>query len=540
MNDNIKCGNSLIDDPSFEKAFNWQQEFPKVFEKGGFDVVIGNPPYVRIQGLQDAYPEMVKYYDKTFKSATGNYDIYALFMERCFDLINDKGVVSFILPHKFLVTDFGVGIRGFFKEKNAVKSIVHFGSEMVFADASTYTCIIDFDKKTKDRVLFKKINPAEIQNYFEWDYMLYDNLSEQNWDLQSQKTFDIIEKLKTQPYTIDDVFDKIFQGIATSLDAVYVFEGVEKGNIIEAYNSKFDYHFEIEKELVKPFIKGNEISKYKNMSNRYYVFFPYDTKGKSIEEEYIKRNLPKTYDFLKHFEKEIRGRERGRMDIEKDWYLYIYPKNLDKFHYAKIMTQEISLGCNMTYDEKGEFYHPTTIYSFIKNPKFEVDDKFYLAILNSNLMWFFLKNTGTELRGGYFRFKTNYLKPFPLPEIPKNSNDFIAKANEMLQLHKDFGEVSGKFVRTIQRKFEQLENLPKKLEHWYDLSFAEFVKELKKKKIKLSLSEETEWEDFFLEMQEKAVALQTQITQTDKQIDTMVYELYGLTEEEIKIVEKVS
>ncbi len=100
--------------------------------KGGFDVVIGNPPYVRMQGLKEHYFDSTIYYEKQFKSATGNYDIYALFMERSYDWINSKGLVSFILPHKFLVSDFGIGIRNFFKDKTAVESIIHFGSHQVF------------------------------------------------------------------------------------------------------------------------------------------------------------------------------------------------------------------------------------------------------------------------------------------------------------------------------------------------------------------------------------------------------------------------
>ena len=541
LNGNIKCGNSLIDDVSVagDKGFDWHQAFPKVFEKGGFDVIIGNPPYVRKQGLMQHYPKLCLYYEKEYKSATSNYDIYALFMEKSFYLINDKGIVSFILPHKFLVSDFGVGIREFFKNKTAVDKLVHFGSEIVFQEAATYTCIIDLTKISKDKVRFKKMNPKDIFEHFVWDEMSYKNLNNTNWDLQNEKVFDVIEKLKTQPFTVENVFDKIFQGIATSLDEIYVFEGTLVGDFIRGYNRKYDYHFEIENEMVKPIFGGRDIFKYQTPEINNYVIFPYhlnENDSKPMLEEYIIEKLPKAYSYIKHFEKEIRGRERNRMDIDRDWYLYIYPKNLPYFKNPKIMTREISLGCNMTYDNGGEYYHNTKVYSFIKNKKFDVDEKYYLGIMNSKVMWFFLKNTGSEYGGGYYVFKTNYLKPFPLPEISKNSQLIIDFVNQQLKNNKDLQEQSQKFQRTIQRKFE-LEELPKKLQDWYLLSYAEFIKELSKKKVKLSLSQEAEWEDFFIQESKKALEIKSTIDVTDKSIDKMVYELYGLTDEEISIVE---
>ncbi len=187
---------------------------------GGFDVVIGNPPYVRKQGLMKHYPEMCEYYEKNFQSATSNYDIYALFMEKSYQLINVNGIVSFILPHKFLVADFGVGIRQFFKEHTAVENLIHFGSEIVFQEASTYTCIVNLTKTKKEKIKFKKVNSLNLFEGFIWDTISYKNLSSSNWDLQNEKVFDTIEKLKKQPYVIADVFDRIFVGIQTGLDSV--------------------------------------------------------------------------------------------------------------------------------------------------------------------------------------------------------------------------------------------------------------------------------------------------------------------------------
>jgi predicted amidophosphoribosyltransferase len=107
----------------------------------------------------------------------------------------------------------------------------------------------------------------------------------------------------------------------------------------------------------------------------------------------------------------------------------------------------------------------------------------------------------------------------------------------MLTLNKDFQEVSSKFQRNLQREFEQIDKLSKKLETWYELTYSDFLKELKKKKVELSLSQKAEWEDYFLAEQQKAMELKSQIDSTDKEIDDMVYELYDLTKEEIEIVE---
>ena len=106
----------------------------------------------------------------------------------------------------------------------------------------------------------------------------------------------------------------------------------------------------------------------------------------------------------------------------------------------------------------------------------------------------------------------------------------------MLSLNKELQDISAKFQRNLQREFS-LETLSKKLQNWYELSFAEFLKELAKAKLNLTLSQKAEWEDYFLAEQQKAISIKSQIDQTDKEIDQMVYELYGLTEEEIEIVE---
>ncbi len=547
LSNNIKRGNSLIDDPEIagDKAFNWHNEFPEVFANGGFDVVIGNPPYVRKQGLMEHYPEMCTFFENNFKSATANYDVYAIFMEKSLDLINSNGIVSFILPHKFLVSDFGIGIRSFFTETSSVESLIHFGSHLVFNDAATYTCIINLSKSKKDRLNFKKLSPFDLLIPFEWDYMYYKNLDQNNWDLHSEKVFEVITKLKKQPYTIEDVFDRIFQGIASGGDEFFTLKLLKNnGDSGLFFSEMINGNVEVEFKILKPFIKGNQISRYKNLKNNLYTLFPYnviENKTIAMTFEEIENKYPLAAAYYRTNERFLRGREKGRFNSEQQWFLFSRNQGVSSVEIPKIMTQEISLGCNMTYDQFGVFYHPTTIYSFVKNKKFQVDDKFYLGVLNSKVMWFFLSNTGSELGGGYFRFKTNYLKPFPLPKIPENASDIINLVEFQLENYKKLQSFDFSFSNYISRQYE-IQKLSGKLRDWHNLNFPTFVKELNSaikanKGIPLTKKDEFEWMELFEEHKGKVQKLKTQIDQIDKEIDRTVYELYGLSDEEIRIIE---
>jgi hypothetical protein len=153
------------------------------------------------------------------------------------------------------------------------------------------------------------------------------------------------------------------------------------------------------------------------------------------------------------------------------------------------------------------------------------------------MMSFYFKNKYSEFDDLFPKVKLQHFKDFPIKIIEEELQiPLIDKADLLLKLNKELQTESQKFQRTIQRKFD-LEDLPKKLQDWYNLSYAEFIKELAKKKIKLSLSDEAEWEDYFTQESKKALDLKAQINATDKAIDAMVYELYDLTKEEIETVE---
>ncbi len=539
--DKIKVGNSLIDDKSVaDDAFVWEEEFSEVFEQGGFDVVIGNPPYIRVQGLKANYKNETEYYEEIYKSATGKYDIYALFIEKSFTILNKSGKLSFILPHKFLIADFGYGVRGFLAQNKAVEKLLHFGSEMVFQDASAYTCILTLSHQN-DNLYFKTISPSKIDGSIDLNVMQSKELNKEKWNLVDERIGKILQKLKIQPLKLEDVFSKISVGVQSLGDDIYLLNGTFKDNYFIGYSKELDCKVKLEKEIMKPFLKGEDVKKYASLDAKIYIIYPHavDEEGKTkpIEEKTFKSEFPLAYTYLEQFKDLLIERKIRYKTNPKYWYALHRSREIEMFENEKIITPEISLGTNMTYD-KDSFYHGTKCYTFVKNDRYNEDYRFYLTLLNSSLMWFFLKNTGYELRGGFFAFKTKFLEPFPLPKLDNldEQEPFIEKADLMLLLTKTFQTKKDRFLNRIMDNLD-LDKLSKKLETFHETDFKTFLKELKKKKVTLTLKDQDEWEEYFETYQKELLEIKTQIDTTDKQIDEMVYALYGLSEDEIRVVE---
>jgi len=238
-----------------------------------------------------------------------------------------------------------------------------------------------------------------------------------------------LNKLNEQPLRLEDVFEKIFQGIATSKDDVYfIYDCTETQSTITGESKQLNKRVTIEKGLVKPLLKGEDVHRYDNLSSNRYVIFPYKLENGTANlyaEEELKLLFPNGYAYLKECETLLRGREKGRLKNDIYWYRYIYPKNLTLFQSPKLVAPEISLGGNFSYDGNGQFYSTTTIYGYIMKESCNVSYETLMAILNSKLCWWFMSNTGTVLAQGYYRYKPAYLKPLPIPQISKETDSEI-------------------------------------------------------------------------------------------------------------------
>ena len=488
LNHNIKCGNSLIDDAAVagDKAFNWQQEFPQVFAKGGFDVVIGNPPY----GAK-LDEDSINYFRNNYESVIGHSEVYYIFIDKTIkNLVRHDGLVGFIIPNAWLSNKYAKKLRQILLEENTILNLINFNRQIIFEDANVETAII----------IVKKNKPNKDHQVFV------------GHDLKTNYKFSQNEWL-----------------------------GNHNSLISFAADNKIDL---ILKKLNSNKLKLSNVLDISNGFKPYQVGYGINLLGNPLDDKDVKNKIYHSVKiFDEYHKKEIKGKgvKRYSLTWEKSYVKWgrwlMSPKSSHYFEQPKILVRQVISDYLFAYLDKEKYYADQSLYVITNYEGHNESLEFYTLILNCKLYGFYFRKFYSEEDDLFPKIKVNELKNLPVIDISSNSQKpFIEKADLMLSLNKSLQEASAKFQGSCQRKFENI-NLNKKLQEWYLLSYADFIKELSKQKIKLSLSHEAEWATYFDEEKSKALALQNQITVTDAAIDQMVYTLYGLSEEEIRIVE---
>jgi type I restriction-modification system DNA methylase subunit len=492
LSNNIKTGNSLIDDPTVagDKAFNWQEEFPQIFGKGGFDVVIGNPPYVDIKGLNKID---VNYFFKAFTTSENRINLYSIFIEKGLSLINQNGILSYINPNSMLVNS------SYSKLRNLILPFLNKVVKLpddIFQDAKVETIIFELLKNQKSDYI-KIINYNKSEKISEIDNSKMKSVNAKDW--QKEGNFNLYISSNER-----QIIKKIESKDTLSLHEVANFSlGITpydkyKGHTEDIIRNRIYHSVHKINDAHKPLIAGENIKRYITDNN---------------SNEYINYG-----DWL---------------GAKRDEKFFTEPRIL-----IRQIVSGVPLRIYAGYSEE-PLYFTQIGFGVISKNDLKFNNKFLLTLLNSTLINYYHKYKFLDLEKQLFqKVLIANAKIFPIKKLSVlNQQPFIKKADIMLSSNKALQELSQKFQRTVQRKFE-IQDLPKKLQDWYLLSYGDFIKELGKKKVRLSLSQEAEWEDYFTQEKQKATALKTTIDATDKEIDQMVYALYGLTPEEIEIVEK--
>lgn len=446
-----KWVNDAIDYCDAHQAFHWDVEFKEVFLDGGFDLIIGNPPYIRIQELRSETHDQVPYLKERYQSSVYNFDLYTIFGERSYELLSEDGRVTFIQPRNVFTSQSGSGFRKFVSENKSLSSIISFGHAQLFDDASVYTCIITLNKNENESFDYIEIAPDELNNELNMESIEFD-YGKEAWLLADKDSREKINTLKQCKNTLSDISD-IFVGLQTSADDIYVVEKTknqpnEVGLLrVKGYD---DTVFDIETELLYKTINGKDLERYISPSTNYYIILPYrftENGATLYDEDEIQEMYPYAYDYFKKHEDTLRQRDGGRMDNDK-WFDLSRPQNLTRYENEKIVTPDVSNGSNFTIDSDGH-YHVTTVYGLeLGNTQYSIQT--ILAILNTPIVSFFMKHTGNQVHGGYSRFKTRYLRNIPIPKLEENTQYTQDQKESMFtRAVSIYNTVSGKDQDTI-------------------------------------------------------------------------------------------
>ena len=468
----IKCGNSLISDKLVvENAFVWEEEFKEVFESGGFDIVIGNPPYVPTESITS---DIKEYLPTKYISADGRINLFIVFYELGLKLLTKNGVLGFITPYTLLKNQYYGTLRKYILENFEILEIVDFSNIKVFEDATVDSIMlfIKNNKNLNEITYINKIKDFESKSY-ELSFINQTTFLLNN-DFAFQLGNNLLDKLVNSSLKLKNIIN-FNQGIIT---------GDNKGLL--KYENDLNY--------VK-IIKGADF-------NRYFLNF---------ENTYLDYNNTKIH------------RRRKKEIFETD----------------KLLLRQTGSYPIVTIDTDNYYTLDTVHNGILIDDQFTL--KYIMTLLNSKLIKYIYQLMTNEEGKTFAQVKIIYIDELPIFDLEnKNQIRFIEKADLMLELNK-------KLYKTKQNLYLELklEKLTTKLQKFEELEFDDFIKEYtKSKKIKFAdkLEErnfKNDWKALFENDKKEVLEIQNQINQTDNEINQMVYKLYDLTEDEIKIVESV-
>lgn len=545
LENNIKCGNSLIDDPEIagNLAFNWEKEFPEIFANGGFDIVVGNPPYVKEDIGKNVFNGLHQHL-----CYQGKMDLWYFFGWLALTISKkESAYISFIAPNNWITNDGASKFRNKINDCATIFEYIDFNNFMIFEEAQIQTMIYIMKNDNKlekykfkySKILNNKIAKEEIMHFLQklennnFEYFDVDinrvDYKDKLFNFNSEKNRNVLNKIKANANFYLKK-EEIFSGIDIGQDFInaksleILGDDFKIGDGIfnlseEEYNS-YNF-FNNEKEIIKPFYTTKEVNRYYfNEKNKYWVIYT-TSKFKNPQEIIDYPNIKKHLD---KFSKVITSDNKP--------YGLHRARNEEIFKGEKILSIRKHERPAFSYVTLDTYVNRT--FNIIKTDR--VNLKYLLVLLNSKLTKFWLKEKG-KMQGDIFQVDITPIISIPLIIVSKDQEAFISLSEKMLSLNRELQDLSQKFQRMLLRKFN-LEKLSTKLQEWYLLDFSDFIKELKRLKVKLSLSQESEWEEYFLEEKSKAIAIDSEIKNTDKEIDSMVYRLYDLTDEEIKIIEE--
>lgn len=508
---NIKCGNSLIGPryfttkllPSDEELkrinpFDWKAAFPEAMNDGGFDCVIGNPPYIRIQTMKNWAPLEVEIYKELFQAGqNGNYDIYVIFIEQGLTLLNAHGRLGFICPHKFFNSQYGAALRRMIAEGQNLSQIVHFGAEQVFERATTYTCLLFLSKSPVSKCRF-----ARVDDLVAWRAtgkavtgdVRIKQVGPGEWNFSVGPGAALFARLSAMPHKLGDVAD-IFVGLQTSADDVFILDFVAETERTYRLRSKsLGRECVVEKGLFRPLVSGTDVRRYEPLPSRQYILFPYRVEGERatlIDFKTIEIEHPKTAAYLVENRRRLEERERGAF-CDSRWYRFGRSQNLGIQQRVKLCVPRLVEQLHAAYDDNGShFLDNVDVGGVTLKPAFLGQGLAYLlAMLNSRLMRWYFPQVSAPFRGGWRSANRQFLSRLPVRLLDDQDREDMA-------IRRRLGDLVASMRELHSRRAGSRSDMQRQI-------------------------------------------IQSQIDAADREIDTVIYKLYELSEGEVEMVERES
>ena len=525
LDENIKCGNSLIDDETIagDKAFKWENEYKGIMQNGGFDVIIGNPPYFNIdtfghnspifEHLKTAYSDI--YMDKS--------DILFYFIKKSIDLLKDNGIMGFIISNAFLFSDKAKKLRNYILEKCSILKIVNFEQYLVFKDAGITTCILVLQKNKnydtsqviniKEKDLTEDVVISKIQNSSNIFDVSFDKNSA--YALVDCNISKLNAKIDGNHNKLGDILH-VGKGMETAANNVFSFKEYPKG---------------FPQDFIKNRMSGEIISRYFLAKPLEYMLYVENTENFEDLPQVIQKHLLNNKDFL-----ENRADKKRRKTAK--WWNYTFPMHKEYYEYDKLWCSYRARTNEFVFDDTKNFIGLTnTTVIFGNNEKYNL--KYILSLLNSKLLCFRYKSIGKQTGGGLFEYFENQISRLPIPNATEEQqNSLSEKAERMIELNKSLQEETQKAIELIELEYKP-KKISQNLSSFYTLGLNPFIEELEKQGVKLSLTQKEDLISWYKTKSELLNKIKSEIDTLDRQIDQEVYKLYNLTPEEIQIIEGV-
>ena len=523
LSGSIRVGDSLIEDSNFaylDHAFTWETAFPAVFAEGGFDIVLGNPPYVRMELLKAMKP----YLEKRYEVVSDRADLYCYFYERGLRLLKPGGRLGYISSNTFFKTGSGRPLREYLQREATIESVVDFGDLQVFEGVTTYPAILTMKRGAAPKgheLRFWKVDKLPETNFMAaWKAARgpYPQaaLGSGSWELENPALRALREKIRAGRKTLKEVYGSPLYGIKTGLNAAFVIDTPTKERLC-AQDPR-------SAEILKPFLEGKDLKRWRAEARGLWLI--YIPKNRIDIDDY-----PAIRDWLLPFKERLEKRA-----TKQEWFELQQAQEA----YAPQFSKKKVAFCRFL---KEHAFSEVDEGQFINNALFAMPyDGALLALLNASPTWLHLKSTGTDLSGGFSQADAADIASLPIPDLnSKNSEKLGCLAKKAT----DAAQTRLKLQTALTRRIPDLcppsrePKLTRKLKAWWTLpDFAAFRAEVKRAfKADIPLAERSDWEDWITRDRAEIARLTAEIAKAEAEIDSIVYDLFDLTPEEIALLE---